>query len=132
MELMSTSEEVFRINLLSILVNEQQSLKEERLIEYQVDEYGLGVVDIRNIESPEELVASIDDDECWATWTVPFDQVEDTCYLATAYYLSPVVREYWEDKLPGKVVWYIAPLDSIIEFLEGRESDKEKAAAAKK
>lgn len=128
LELLSSSEEGHRVSLLSIMMNEKQSLYEGKLIEHQVDEFGLGIIDIRNIEFPEELAEITQLEECWATWTVPFDMVEDTYYLATAYYLSPVVREFWEEKLSGKVVWYVAPMESITDFLESREADKAKAA----
>ena len=33
--------------------------------------------------------------------SVPFDREEDVYFVATAYYLSPAVRTYWEKQLGG-------------------------------
>ena len=124
LELLSNGSGELRVSLLSILINEKQSVSEHRLIEHIIEEEGLGIIDIRNMEVPEELVAITNRDECWATWTVPFDLVEDTRYVATAYYLSPAVRAYWEEKATGKIIWFAAPLDSITEYLETLEAKK--------
>ena len=128
LEIMSNGTVNNQASLLSILVNERQCLKEDVLLEKYVEDHGLGMIDVRNIEIPEELSMKLKVEECWATWTVPFDLVEDTRYLATAYYLSPPVRQYWEEKIKGKVIWYATSLDSIIGFLESVESVAASAA----
>lgn len=128
LELLSNATGELRLSLLSILLNENQGLQEAKLIEHLVEEEGLGIVDVRNMEVPEELVAITDRAECWATWTVPFDLVEDTQYIATAYYMSPAVRAYWEKKVTGHIVWFAAPLETIAEFLETQEAEEAKAA----
>ncbi|MDQ8202113.1 hypothetical protein [Pelagicoccus sp. SDUM812003] len=127
LELLSNATGELRLSLLSILMNEKQTLTENRLIEFLIEEEGLGVIDVRNMEVPEELESAVERSECWATWTVPFDSVEDTRYLATAYYLSPAVRSFWEDKITGKIIWYAAPLHSITEYLEALEAEEAKA-----
>ncbi len=129
LELLSNSGGEQRVSLLSILVNEKQSLSEQAVIELLIEDEGLGLMDVRNIEVPEELVALTNCDECWATWTVPFDMVEDTRYVATAYYLSPAVRSYWEDKTTGKIIWFAAPLHTITEYLEALEAKAARAAS---
>ncbi len=130
LELMSSKSDSTQVSLLSILVNEKQCLDENGLLEKLVEEHGLGLIDIRNIDYPEELSKPLKVDECWATLTVPFDHVEDTRYLATAYYLSPAVRKYWEDKIRGKVIWYAATVESISDFLETFESEAANSALA--
>ena len=130
LELISNSAAAPQISLLSILANERRALDENRLFEHLIEEEGLGIIDVRNIEVPEELLSVFKTDECWATWTVPFDLVEDTRYLASAYYLSPMVRQYWEEKLQGKVVWFAASLESITEFLETHEANAANKAMA--
>ncbi len=132
LELLSNAKEELRVSLLTILINENQSLAEKTLLEHLLEEESLGLIDVRNLEPQDELTATVDRAECWATWTVPFDLMEGTCYLATAYYLSPAVREFWEKKYPGNVVWYAAPLDSISEYLESLEAEEAKAAMAAK
>lgn len=130
LELLSNSTGELRVSLLSILINEKRSLSENDLIGHLVEEESLGLIDVRNFDVSEDLLKKLDRSECWATWTVPFDSVEDTHYLATAYYMSPAVRAYWEEKSPGKTVWFAAPLESISEFLESLEAQEAKAALA--
>ncbi len=122
LELMSNASGEQRVSLLSILLNENQSMAENSILEHLVEEEGLGIIDIRNMEIPEELSSATDQGECWATWTVPFDLVEDTRYLATAYYMSPIVRTFWEEKFSGKIVWFAAPLESISDYMESLEA----------
>lgn len=130
LELLTNATGELRLSLLSILLNEKQSLQESRLMEHLVEDEGLAILDVRNFEVPEEIVTSCNYSECWATWTVPFDLVEDTHYLATAYYMSPAVRAFWEQKIPGNIVWYAAPLETITDYLETREAEEAKVAMA--
>lgn len=122
LELMSTDSNTVQVNLLSILVGEKQSVSENELLELLVEEYGLGLVDVRDVEYPDSLKKNLDTKTCWATMTVPFDHIEDTTYLASAYYLSPAARSHWEEKLDGHVVWYAATVESLSDFLEKFEA----------
>lgn len=128
LELLSNASGEMRLSLLSILLNEKQSVQEGKLMEHLVEDEGLGIIDVRNMEVPEELTSVTDRAECWATWSVPFDLVEDTRYIATAYYLSPAVRTYWEQKISGNIVWFAAPLETISDYLETQEAEEAKAA----
>jgi len=130
LELLSSTTGDLRLSLLAILINEKQSLSQNRLMEHLVEDEGLGIIDIRKIDIPEDLCKSTALADCWATWTVPFDLVEKTPYVATAYFLSPVVRSFWEEKFSGEVVWFAAPLETISDYLEIRESEQAKAALA--
>ena len=104
--------------LLGILAYDLSCLTEEDLLTYQVETEGTGVVDLRHYEVNEELVAQLNVEACWATWTVPFDKEEDVTYIATAYYLSPPVRRYWEKQFEGSVLWYGVTIEAVAEFLE--------------
>ena len=76
-----------RVSLLSILVNEQV-LSEDQLLDIQLEEHGLGLIDLSDIDSLLNLREDLDLKACWATLTVSIDLMEDTVYLATSYYLS--------------------------------------------
>lgn len=121
-ELMSADASCVQVSLLSILIGEKQAINENDLLEFLVEDHGLGLVDVRNMDLPDSVKNSLDTRTCWATLTVPFDKVEDTTYLATAYYLSPAARKHWEDKINGHVVWYACSVDSLTDFLEKNES----------
>jgi len=130
LELLSSDGSNNHVSLLSIMANELNCLTEDAVLQRVVEDHGLGLVDVRNIELPDEIRLSLKTDDCWATWSVPFDHVEDTRYMATAYYLSPAVRSYWEDKVEGKVIWFGASLESIVEFLEASDAEKAHASGA--
>lgn len=105
-------------SVLSILVYEKKVLREEDVLHHVVDDHGVGVVDLRGYEVPEEVKKEIDLDACWATWSVPFDREEDFHFVATAYYLSPAVRSHWEKKLGGQIIWQATTMDIIADFLD--------------
>jgi len=127
-ELFSNDSDTLQVSLLSILVSEKQSISEDDLLELLVEDHGLGLVDVRNVEYPDSLKKTLETKVCWATLTVPFDHLEDTTYLASAYYLSPAARTYWEVKLDGHVVWFASTVESLTDFLENIESSAAVAA----
>lgn len=104
--------------LLGILAYDMKVIKEDDILQHCVDEHSIGMVDLRSYDVHEELRKSLNPDFCWATWTVPFDKEEDFTYVATAYYLSPAVRTYWEKELGGKILWYGTTMEAISDFLE--------------
>lgn len=104
--------------VLGILAYNMKVLREEDVLQHLVDEHGIGLVDLRNYDASEELKKTMDIGACWATWTVPFDREDDFHLVATAYYLSPAVRTYWEKKFNGPIVWYGTTLEMIGDFLE--------------
>lgn len=111
-------------SLLGILAYDMKIINESDILQHCVDEHGNGMIDLRNYEVHEELRKTIDPDVCWATWTVPFDKEEDFVFIATAYYLSPAVRNYWEKQLGGNILWYGTTMEEIGEFLEKLEADR--------
>jgi len=104
--------------VLGILAYDLNVVSEEQILLHQRDADATGVIDLRHYEINEKIKADLDLDECWATWSIPFDAEEDLTFIATAYYLSPSVREYWETKYDGKVLWYGTTLEMIAEYLE--------------
>lgn len=122
--------------ILGILAFDMKVLKEDDVLHHLVESEGLGLVDLRDYEVPDDSKKNLDLDACWATWSVPFDREEEFFFVATAYYLSPAVRAYWEKELGGPILWFGATLDGIAEYLEKLASSlppevAEKPAAAK-
>jgi hypothetical protein len=107
-----------RSSVLNILAYETKVLREEDLLHHVVDDHGVGVIDLRAYEVPEEVKRDLDIGACWATWSVPFDKEEDFHFVATAYYLSPAVRSYWEKTLGGQIIWQATTMDIIADFLD--------------
>lgn len=122
--------EMRQASLLNILVYEKKVFREEDVLHHVVDDHGLGIVDLRGYEVPEDIRKDLDSAECWATWSVPFDKEEDFHFVATAYYLSSAVRAYWEKKLAAPIVWQATTMDNIGDFLERLQAERD--AAAKK
>lgn len=110
--------------LLAILINETKAFTEETLLELLVDESLLALIDLRELDVNDDLKLALDPGPCWASWTVPFDKDEDVHYVATAYYHSAAVRQYWEKELGEPIIWYAATLESITEFLEKLEAER--------
>ena len=104
-------------HLLHVLLYDSQNITEETLINHQVDELGVGMVDLRHIEIPDELRGK-HVGQSWATLSVPFDRVDDVTTIATCYHLSPVVRDFWEKELGGRLIWYVTPLDALTEAID--------------
>jgi len=105
-------------SLLGILAYEHRVLKEEDLLVFQAQRLGVGLVDLRHYEVAAEVQEGLDVGTAWATWTLPFDRLEDMTFLASAYYLSPAVRKYWEEKTEGPVAWFGTTMEHIAEALE--------------
>jgi hypothetical protein len=120
LELISTGAPRQR-TVLGVLAYELNAVKEEDILIHQSDTDGTGVVDLRHYEMNEELKAKLDIASCWATWSVPFDVEEDVTFVATAYYLSPPVRKYWEELYDGRVLWFGTTLENIADLLEAHE-----------
>lgn len=122
---LSTGGELRQMSLLSVLAFEKKTLREEDVMQHVVDDHGVGVVDLRGYDVPEEIKKDLDVAACWATWSVPFDVEEDFYFIATACYLSSVVRTYWEKRLGSQIVWQATSLENIAEFLERLQSERE-------
>jgi hypothetical protein len=117
-----------RSSVLNILAYETKVLREEDLLHHVVDDHGVGVIDLRGYEVPEEVKRDLDLGACWATWSVPFDKEEDFHFVATAYYLSPAVRAHWEKTLGGQIIWQATTMDIIADFLDRVQAERAEAA----
>ncbi|MDB4384493.1 hypothetical protein N9Z12_00435 [Opitutaceae bacterium] len=116
--------------VLGILAYDLRVVSEETILLHQRDSDATGLVDLRHYELNEKLKEELDLEACWATWSIPFDVEEDLTFIATAYYLSPTFRKYWEEQYDGKVLWYGTTLEMIAEYLESQAGDDDPAAAA--
>src|SRR3954470_21060103 len=120
--------QVRQSSVLGILVYEKKVLREEDVLHHVVDDHGVGVVDLRGYEVPDEVKKDMDLDACWATWSVPFDKEEDFHFVATAYYLSPAARAHWEKKLGGQIIWQATTMDIIADFLDRVHAERTEVA----
>lgn len=111
-------------SVLSILAYELQVVKENDVIQHAMDDHGLGLVDLRAYETPDDFRAAIDIGACWATWSYPFDREEDVYFIATAYYMSPAVRTFWEKQFNGPIVWYATTLEMLSDSFEKLEASR--------
>ncbi|MDD3179258.1 MAG: hypothetical protein PHQ04_02785 [Opitutaceae bacterium] len=113
-----------QVSVLGVLVYEMKVLREEDLLQHVVDEQGIGLVDLRGYEVPDEVKKDIEIGECWATWSIPYDREEDFFFVASAYYLSPTVRSLFENKLGGQIIWQATTMEIIADFLEKLEQER--------
>lgn len=104
--------------ILGILAYDMKVLKEDEILHHIVETDGVGLVDLRDYEIPEEAKKHLDLGACWATWSMPFDREEEFYFVATAYYLSPAVRSFWEKQLDGPILWFGTTLEAIADYLE--------------
>ncbi|MBT5903996.1 MAG: hypothetical protein HOH58_18015 [Opitutaceae bacterium] len=70
--------------VLGILAYDLNVVSEEQILLHQRDADATGVIDLRHYEINEKIKADLDLDECWATWSIPFDAEEDLTFIATA------------------------------------------------
>lgn len=104
--------------ILGLLAYDMKVLKEDDVLHHIVETDGIGLVDLRDYEVPDETKKHIDFGACWATWSVPFDREEEFTFIATAYYLSPAVRAHWEKQIDGPILWFGTTLEAIADYLE--------------
>jgi hypothetical protein len=104
--------------ILGILAYDMKVLKEDDVLHHIVETDGIGLVDLRDYDVPDDAKKHIDLGGCWATWSLPFDREEEFWFVATAYYLSPAVRAHWEKQLDGPILWFGTTLEAIAENLE--------------
>lgn len=104
--------------ILGILSYDMKVIKEDEVLHHVVETDGVGLVDLRDYDVPEDMKKTLDVGACWATWSVPFDHEEEFYFVATAYYLSPAVRMFWEKQLGGPILWFGTTLEAVADYLE--------------
>lgn len=120
---MTETDALRQSTVLGILAYELKVLREEDVLQYVSENDGIGMVDLRHYEFPDDLKKTLDLSACWSTWSVPFDREEDFHFIATAYYLSPAVRTYWEKQCAGPILWFGTTLEGIADHLEKLEAE---------
>lgn len=123
LELISANN-VRQSTLLGVLAFQMNVLKEDDVLSFVTETDGIGMVDLKNYEASDDLKKTVDTDACWATWTVPFDKEDEFFAVATAYYLSPAVKKFWEKQLNGPIIWYATTLEMVADYLEKLEADR--------
>jgi hypothetical protein len=116
--------------ILGILAYDMKVIKEDDVLHHLVESEGVGLVDLRDYDVPDDSKKNLDLGACWATWSVPFDREEEFHFIATAYYLSPAVRAHWEKLLGGPILWFGTTLEGIADYLEKLEPAPGAAPAA--
>jgi hypothetical protein len=111
-------------SVLAILAYDTKVLREDDLLQHVVEMDGVGLVDLRDYEVPDESRKHLDMGACWATWSVPFDREEEFYFVATAYYLSSAVRAFWEKQLGGPILWFGTTLDNVADYLEKLQTER--------
>lgn len=110
--------ELKRASILNTLLFETKVLEEQVLLEYLVEEEGLGLIDLDHVNLRSLRPFNVDTSICWVTSTIPFDKVEETYMLATSYRLSAPVIKYWEELFARPIIWYGTSCASITRGLE--------------
>ncbi|WP_309387316.1 hypothetical protein [Cerasicoccus frondis] len=105
-------------NLLNILLYDVKAIDEAQLVEEITEDESLGLIDLTHYDMTKFREINVDIDLCYATYTVPFDRVEDFTMIATAYYMSKPTIQYWEETIGGNIIWYICSVASIAEAIE--------------
>ena len=114
-------------SLLNVLLAGVDSLKESALIQYQVDAYELGLINLTNINVERSVDHTLDLAACWATRTLPYERAEEFVMMATNFYMSEVVRQWWQEKFKGlQLVWSVCPSANLAEALERVEAKQSK------
>ena len=124
-----SSDQPRQSTILGILAYDMKVLKEDDVLHHLVESEGLGLVDLRDYDVLDETKKNLDANACWATWSVPFDREEEFWFVATAYYLSPAVRAFWEKELGGPILWFGTTLETIADYLEKFVAESGGAAA---
>ena len=128
---LARAKDVRRASLLRIMIYDHQSLAEESLLDYQLENYPVGAVMVENYDIDEELFEDIPLELMHASWTLPIDRVGNRWFLATAYYMSDIVRKFWEERLDGRINWYISSMSQLEIQFEAMAAKEAELAAQK-
>ncbi len=121
-------------SLLNILIFDLKVLDEAAFLDSTVEIDEVKLIDLQNYDISRATEMSLDVDLCWATYTLPFDRVENFYMVATCYHHSTPAIQYWEEKLEGEIIWYTAGVNTISSALDRltlmlEESAREKEGA---
>jgi len=123
--------DVRRASILHILLFDLQVLNEDAYLEATVEKCSLALMDLHGCQFRKFADLQLDPAACWATWTVPYDLVDDFYMLATLMYPSPPILKFWQDKFAGKnLLWYATSVRSFQAAMEKLDQLKTEAARA--
>ncbi|MCG8528199.1 MAG: hypothetical protein MI748_17595 [Opitutales bacterium] len=120
-------------SILSILIYELNAMEQSRWINLLVDKYKMGLIALDNIDLSKAPTEGIDIEMCWASMTVPFSTIGKATCLATCYFVSKPIQEYWEEQFE-KILWYTTSVQSMSDALDSfaqpeTENNDEKPAS---
>ena len=118
---LARAKDLKRASLLRILIYDNQTLKEESLLDHLIETYHAGAILLENYNLDDVLLVQHPLELMRASWTLPLDFVNDRWFMVTAYYLSDIVRKFWEDRLDSRITWLISPMqqfETVFEELE--------------
>jgi len=99
-------------SVLSILIYDLQALDEKKLIHHLVEREKVGLVHLDHFQFENAPMEDIGIEECSATMTIPFDRIGNAVCVATCYYLSKPVTDYWNSKFEN-ILWYSTSVESF-------------------
>lgn len=106
-----------RISVLSILIYDLQALDEDSLIRYLVENHQVGLMNLGHFRIEQAPLDDVSFEECSATMSIPFDRIGNAVCIATCYFLSKPVIDYWENRF-DKVLWYTTSVASLTNALD--------------
>lgn len=110
---------VGRTNLLSLLLYDIKTLDESVLIQRQIEDFALSPLPLQALSFAPDEWGVVSAEIAFATSTIPVDRVGSIWFLATSYFLSRPVREYWESFDPGiTIIWLCARHQEVQERIE--------------
>ena len=120
------SEDPQDASILKILLYDVEKLKEEDLLNYQIEEFGLGYCDLDKYNISEEVLEQINFNDCLSTWSMPIDCISGFWFVSSAYYLSPAVRKFWEESLDGDIIWYVSHFNRLSSKLDSLKKRRDR------
>jgi len=127
---LARAKDIKRASLLRILIYDNQSLREESLLDYQLEHFPVGAINLENYKISEEAIANQPFELMRASWTIPIDHVGGRWFMATSYYMSDIVRNFWEERLEGRLTWFISPMGEMEMAFEDMADEEPEAALA--
>ena len=128
------SKDIRRASLLRVLIYDSQTLKEEILLDYQLENCPVGALMLDNYQIEPAVVGAHPLEFMRASWTIPVDHVQGRWFLVSAYYLRDVVRQFWEERLGNRITWFVSSLGQLesafdaIADMQGAENSESKEA----
>lgn len=110
-------------SILGILIYDLKAVTENAILDKTVGSSRIGLVNLDSLKIDPTLTEGLDIEACWSTFTIPFTTLGKATCIASCYYLSKPVRDFWEEKYE-KVIWYGTTLSSIGSRLESLETAK--------